>query len=1057
MGFLNTDNQPKRINNIRVTQSTQGYPLPAAMGQVRMHQSLIWMGSLVEVEESGGKGGGKSGQFYLYYADVIGALCNGEVTGIGSVWSGQTWLSSQGTDESTVIQQNYSPSNAVTLVLDNGAALVTTYDNTYTDFGQPASTVLSGSDLSPMQKIIWFVLGSSYTAGTQVFNGTDIYNCIKGNTNEPLSDATYWTNTGAGLSTGQYSLSTESVATFVLSAAGTAAGGSTVYTGTITGGGSNFYAGYTFVVVDFDNPNNNGTFLCSASTSASLTLNNANGVAETQTASAADQGNTYHFSTSDVGKSAAIWYQFNYSLVNQQTIAIIPSGVAIPDFPAQTIVVNTQYTPTFDLGVEYYGEFSDKSGQPLTPVSTTPTETGTYQVFLAQNIGNEYVTYYVFAPGDISEEVLITFGITNQSAVGQGAPELINFELFGGGQSQAPWQFLITGGTAGFGSDAQGQTEVTMPGNPGQSLGYTGIAYIGYGPMFLGDSAEVQDNTFEIITPDAYGGGYSAGTQDAGSAVVDCNPVTCILQVLTNPMWGLGGPPVPFPVDCIDNSSLGTWGGPVGTPGNRQLGSTAWNWFAANGFFISPKIDSQDTASSVMGKWLEAGQCAAFMSEGLLKLVPYGSTSVAGQGCTWIGPQDFIVALDDSCFMAEDGQDPVKITRSSWQDGYNKVQVQWENRKNQYADEITQEFDQASINRWGERLEPPQSYDFVHTLTAATFAASMRVKRMVNIRNTYEFVLPFTYSYLEPMDIVTITTSSIWAAGLNNVNLAILNLPVRITKIEDDPTKGLKINAEDYQALTLEPVLYNKGISSGNTLVNAFAQPGDTIAILFEATSELTNHQGNQVWIGAVGASSEWGGCNVWVSQDNSKYLQIGTIKQSSRLGLLSSYFPEGVDPDTVDSLIVDLEPNCLPLDAGTETDADYGNTMCFCDGELIAYSAVEVTGASEYTMDTYIRRGLLGSQNTPHNPGTAFMRLDDTIFKYTYNPQWAGQTLYFKFQSMNNYGGNPQLLSSLTPVAFIVPGLGPGTIDAGSGLIIADSSFNVGAGPFTGPPVAIT
>ena len=288
MGFLNSDNKPKKINNIRMTQSTQGYPLPAGMGQLRMHQSLIWMGSLVEVEESGGKGGGKSGQFYLYYADVIGALCNGEVTGIGSVWSGQTWLSSRSNDEGTVIAQNYSPSNAVTLVLDNGAALVTTYDNTYNDFGQPASTVLSGSDLSAMQKIIWFVLGSSYTAGTQVFNGTDIYNCIKGNTNEPLSDATYWTNTGAGLSTGQYSVSTESIATFVLSAAGTASSGSTVYTGTITGGGSNFYAGYTFIVVDFANPNNNGTFLCTASTATTLTLSNPDGVAESQTASAAE-------------------------------------------------------------------------------------------------------------------------------------------------------------------------------------------------------------------------------------------------------------------------------------------------------------------------------------------------------------------------------------------------------------------------------------------------------------------------------------------------------------------------------------------------------------------------------------------------------------------------------------------------------------------------------------------------------------------------------------------------------------------------------------------------
>jgi hypothetical protein len=107
--------------------------------------------------------------------------------------------------------------------------------------------------------------------------------------------------------------------------------------------------------------------------------------------------------------------------------------------------------------------------------------------------------------------------------------------------------------------------------------------------------------------------------------------------------------------------------------------------------------------------------------------------------------------------------------------------------------------------------------------------------------------------------------------------------------------------------------------------------------------------------------------------------------------------------------------------------------------------------------MTGYLRRGQKGSQNTPHYVGTSFLRLDNTIFKYTYDPQWAGQEIYFKFQSMNNYGQNPQPLPTLTAVSFILPGKGPGTIEAGSGLVIAESSFNVGAGPETGAPVAIT
>jgi hypothetical protein len=85
-----------------------------------------------------------------------------------------------------------------------------------------------------------------------------------------------------------------------------------------------------------------------------------------------------------------------------------------------------------------------------------------------------------------------------------------------------------------------------------------------------------------------------------------------------------------------------------------------------------------------------------------------------------------------------------------------------------------------------------------HPLTAATFAANMRLKHGTYIRNTYEFTLPYVYSYLEPMDLVTLNTTSVWAQGINNINLGVVNLPVRITKIVDDPTEGLKIEAEDY-------------------------------------------------------------------------------------------------------------------------------------------------------------------------------------------------------------------------------------------------------------------
>ena len=191
--------------------------------------------------------------------------------------------------------------------------------------------------------------------------------------------------------------------------------------------------------------------------------------------------------------------------------------------------------------------------------------------------------------------------------------------------------------------------------------------------MSLGSAGTVQQNTFEVQTADAF-----------GSGIPDCNPIQCIGQVLTNTVWGLGVGRAPFPTSVIDNGTGGTWGKP-GTPGSRTVDNSAYSWFAANNFFISPVIDQQNTAATTIGSWLEAGMCAAFMSEGLLKLVPYGDTSAAANGYTWTAPSSYVVALDDTCFIGKEGEDPVKISRSPWQDAMNVVQVQWSNRSAHFA------------------------------------------------------------------------------------------------------------------------------------------------------------------------------------------------------------------------------------------------------------------------------------------------------------------------------------------------------------------------------------
>ncbi len=77
-----------------------------------------------------------------------------------------------------------------------------------------------------------------------------------------------------------------------LSAAAAASAGSTVYTGTITGGGTNNYVGLYFVITGFTNATNNSAyagaqgFLCTANTTTTLTLTSTGGIAETHAGTA---------------------------------------------------------------------------------------------------------------------------------------------------------------------------------------------------------------------------------------------------------------------------------------------------------------------------------------------------------------------------------------------------------------------------------------------------------------------------------------------------------------------------------------------------------------------------------------------------------------------------------------------------------------------------------------------------------------------------------------------------------------------------------------------------
>jgi hypothetical protein len=176
----------------------------------------------------------------------------------------------------------------------------------------------------------------------------------------------------------------------------------------------------------------------------------------------------------------------------------------------------------------------------------------------------------------------------------------------------------------------------------------------------------------------------------------------------------------------------------------------------------------------------------------------------------------------------------------------------------------------------------------------------------------------------------------------------------------------------------------------------------------------------------ATVANPNWGGCHIWISQDNSEYHQIGQTFGPARMGTCggSGTFAITGDPYTgVVNQTWDLTQSRGVLNSGTQQDADSYRTLVYFDGEFMSYANLTLVSANVYNPAGYIRRGLFGSNIAAHNVGSPVARLDDSIFTYVYDPSFIGKTLYLKFTSFNTSGLMEQSITNATAYQFIVTG----------------------------------
>ena len=199
--------------------------------------------------------------------------------------------------------------------------------------------------------------------------------------------------------------------------------------------------------------------------------------------------------------------------------------------------------------------------------------------------------------------------------------------------------------------------------------------------------------------------------------------------------------------------------------------------------------------------------------------------------------------------------------------------------------------------------------------------------------------------------------------------------------------------------------LYAKQATAGMPL-DPLVLPGDTNPpILFEPPPGLTAGD-LEVWIIATGGV-QWGGSQVWISLDGTTYGYAGTVYRGGRQGALTAALPSHADPDTSNTLSVDLSQSQGQLLSGTTADADAFVTLSYCDGELIAFATATLTSAYHYNL-TYLRRGVYGTSIGMHASGANFARFgpnDPSLFKYIYPASFIGRTIHVKLPAFNIFG----------------------------------------------------
>lgn len=506
------------------------------------------------------------------------------------------------------------------------------------------------------------------------------------------------------------------------------------------------------------------------------------------------------------------------------------------------------------------------------------------------------------------------------------------------------------------GKENQQPWAYTQGKHPEKALPYPGLAYMA-GVIDLGDSGSMPSYNFEVK-------GRLLETGDG----VDVNPADYIRYVL----------------DKIGKKDMQI----IGLDNYRKYCKEA------DLLISSPPDEDAKAAREVVNEIAKLTNAYVFWSNDKLKIVPLADRPVG----SWAPDKTGITDLTADDFLPQSGGALVTYKRKDSSAIYNQFPVEFINRANGYEKEsVSYEFTE-DIKNYGVRAASVTNAHYVYTKERAVKIAEQLARNNKYERTQYTFKLDWSLCRLEVGDLVRLTdeNSGIYeqVAVINGITEGTDGC-LTVTAISrapgDYPAAKYNVHANDRPYID-----YNKTAP-------------DTVPVIFQPPADLTA-DGLELWIAAKGKADGWGGCTVYVSDDNTNYRTAGQIAGSARCGKLTQPLSPMPNHPSGNQVLVTCNDQLL---SGTPQDAERKNTLCWIDGECMSY-----INASLRTNGAWLLSGLYRGQcNTTvrtHAKDTDFVRLDNSVFKVPFTKDDIGKKIYLKFCSYNIFGAGQQDLSEV-------------------------------------------